>query len=377
MLKTVKISARQFAILVILFSVGTTILVIPGILAQEVKQDAWMAAVIGTVIGLLIVTLYIAIVRKFPMMTLVEIIETLLGKWLGKAVSLSFVFYSFIGASELLYYVGSFLTTQLIKETPPAAIHIIFAGILVMGVRLGLETIARSAELLFPIFILLFLLIMFSVIVTPELWKIDNLQPILNTGIKPMTRAVILFSSVFSLPLNIFLMIFPISVTKPKEAEKNFFSAIFIGGVCLFILISLTILVLGPETSSRQLYPSYTLARRLKVGDFLQRVEAILAIMWEITIFFKMTIYFYASITGLVQTLNIKDYRPLVIPLGMIMVTTSLVSHPNVIHSAKFDYEIWPVYALTYGLVLPLLLLVVYAIRKLINLDKKLFVKKE
>ncbi|MGG1678339.1 endospore germination permease [Neobacillus sp. NRS-1170] len=377
MLRTVKISARQFAILVILFSVGTTILVIPGILAHEVKQDAWIAALLGTVIGLLIVALHIAIGRKFPTMTLVEIIEILLGKWLGKAVSLTFVFYSFIGATELLYYVGSFLTTQLIKETPPAAIHIIFAGILVMGIRLGLETVARSAELLFPLFIFFFILIMVSVLVTPELWKIDNLQPILKTGIKPMIRAVFLFSSVFALPLIVFLMVFPISVTQPKEAEKKFFSAIVIGGVCLFILITLTILVVGPETSSRQLYPSYTLARRLKVGGFLQRIEAILAIMWEITIFFKMTIYFYASITGLVQTMNIKDYRPLVIPLGMIMVTLSLVSHPNVIHSAKFDYNIWPIYSLTYGLVLPLLLLVVYAIRKIINLDKKLFVKNE
>ncbi|MED3687234.1 GerAB/ArcD/ProY family transporter, partial [Peribacillus butanolivorans] len=53
MVKDIKISARQFAILVILFSIGTTILVIPGVMAQEVKQDAWIAAVIGTGIGLL------------------------------------------------------------------------------------------------------------------------------------------------------------------------------------------------------------------------------------------------------------------------------------------------------------------------------------
>ncbi|MFY0762132.1 hypothetical protein AB1K32_25360 [Metabacillus dongyingensis] len=40
MVNNFKISARQFAIFVILFSVGTTILLIPGSLAQEVKQDA-------------------------------------------------------------------------------------------------------------------------------------------------------------------------------------------------------------------------------------------------------------------------------------------------------------------------------------------------
>ncbi|USK32138.1 spore germination protein [Bacillus sp. F19] len=49
--KNHKISARQFAILVILFTIGTTILVIPGSLAQVVEQDAWLAAVFGTARG--------------------------------------------------------------------------------------------------------------------------------------------------------------------------------------------------------------------------------------------------------------------------------------------------------------------------------------
>ncbi|MBI0579315.1 endospore germination permease [Neobacillus cucumis] len=369
--KNITISARQFAIFVILYSVGTTILVIPGSLAHEVRQDAWIAAIIGTAISFLIVALYIAVGRMFPTMTLVEIVETLLGKWLGKAVSLTFVFFSFINAQDLLYYVGTFLTTQIIPDTPHEAIHILFACILIMGIRLGLETLARSAELFFPLFVFLFLLLIVSVLLTADLWEFRNIQPMFKTGVKPMIRAVFTFTSIFTLPLIVLLMIFPISVTQVKKAEKNFFIAIFIAGVCLIILITLTILVLGPETSARQLYPSYTLARRINVGGFLQRIEAILAIMWLITIFFKMSIYFYAAVIGFVQTLNLKDYRPFTLPLGMILVTISFFSHPNVTHSAKFDNEIWPIYSLMYGIVLPLLLLAVNAIRKLTNLDTK------
>lgn len=369
--KNITISARQFAIFVILYSVGTTILVIPGSLAHEVRQDAWIAAIIGTAISFLIVALYIAVERMFPTMTLVEIVETLLGKWLGKAVSLTFVFFSFINAQDLLYYVGTFLTTQIIPDTPHEAIHILFACILIMGIRLGLETLARSAELFFPLFGFLFLLLIVSVLLTADLWEFRNIQPMFKTGVKPMIRAVFTFTSIFTLPLIVLLMIFPISVTQVKKAEKNFFIAIFIAGVCLIILITLTILVLGPETSARQLYPSYTLARRINVGGFLQRIEAILAIMWLITIFFKMSIYFYAAVIGFVQTLNLKDYRPFTLPLGMILVTISFFSHPNVTHSAKFDNEIWPIYSSMYGIVLPLLLLAVNAVRKIINLDKK------
>ncbi|WP_255264031.1 GerAB/ArcD/ProY family transporter, partial [Peribacillus butanolivorans] len=152
-----KISARQFAILVILFSIGTTILVIPKSLAQEVKQDAWITAVIGIGIGLLLVAFYIAIGRMFPTMTLVEINETLLGKWLGKAVSLTFIFFALYSTATLLFFVGNFLTTEIMPDTPIEAIHILFTCILIMGIRLGLEPLARSAELLFPIFVFLFI----------------------------------------------------------------------------------------------------------------------------------------------------------------------------------------------------------------------------
>ncbi|OIK08424.1 spore gernimation protein [Bacillus sp. MUM 116] len=371
MVENIKISARQFAILVILFSVGTTILVIPGSLANEVKQDAWIAALIGTAFSFVFVALYLAVARMFPTMTLVEIIETLLGKWLGKAVSLTFVFFSFYNASDLLYYAGIFLTTEIIPDTPHEAIHILCACILIMGIRLGLETLARSAELLFPVFILLLLLLVLSILVTPDLWKVENIQPMFHSGVKPMIRAVLLFSSTFTLPLIVLLMIFPKSINKIKKAEKNFFIAILIAGVCLIVLILLTILVLGPDLSARRMYPSYILAKSIRVGNFLQRIEAILAIMWLITIYFKMSIYFYAVVIGFVQTLKSKDYRSYTLPLGMILVTTSLFSHPNVAHSAKYDHEIWPFYALTYGLVLPILLLVINKLRKIITNYKK------
>ncbi|MBK5443733.1 endospore germination permease [Peribacillus sp. TH24] len=362
-----KISARQFTILVILFSIGTTILVIPGIMAQEVKQDAWIAAVIGTGIGLLLVALYIAVGRMFPTKTLVEIIETLFGKWLGKAVSITFVFFSLYSTAELLLYVGNFLTTQIMPDTPIEAIHILFACILIMGVRLGLEPLARSAELLFPIFVFLFVILVVSILLPPAEYKFDNIQPVFETGIKPMIHAVFLFTSIFSLPLFVLLMIFPVSVNQPKAAEKSFFIGVLIGGICLLIIIALTIIVLGVDNTARNTYPSYALARKINVGDFLQRIEAIMAIMWIITIYYKMSFYFYASVIGLAQTLNMKDYRPLTLPLGMIIVSLSLFIHPNVVHSSTFDKEIWPLYVSTYGLVLPILLLIVNAFRKKIH----------
>lgn len=133
MVNNLKINARQFAIFVILYSIGTTLLLVPGSLAQEVKQDAWIAALVGTGVGLLLVVLYNAVGRMFPTMTIIEMNEVLLGSWIGKAVSLTFVFFSLLSTTELLLYVGTFMTTQVMPDTPIEAIHVIFSCFFILN----------------------------------------------------------------------------------------------------------------------------------------------------------------------------------------------------------------------------------------------------
>lgn len=360
-MKNGKISPQQFGILVIFYSIGTAILIIPAQIASIAKQDAWIAATLGVGLALLLVVLYTALGNRFTDKTLVEINEILLGKWLGKLVSLSFVVFSLIGAAILVIIVGNFLTTQIMPETPIEAIHILFVAIVVMAVRLGIETIARAAEIFFPWFVFLFFMLV--VFISPQI-EVENLQPVFETSVKPMIHASISLISIFSLSSIIFLMIFPVSVNQPKQAQKAFFWGTFIGGIFLIIIIALTILVLGVDQTARHIYPSYALARKINVADFLQRIEAIMAVMWFITIYFKLVMYFHVTVIGLSQILNIKDFRPLTLPLGVILVSLSLIIYPNIIYAAKWTKETWLPYALTYGLFLPLLLLVVAKFRK-------------
>jgi spore germination protein KB len=80
------------------------------------------------------------------------------------------------GPAAVLYDLGNFLTTQMMPETPMQAVNILFALIVFMGVRLGLETVARSAELLLPLFILLYTA--FVVLIVSNI-KLENAQPML------------------------------------------------------------------------------------------------------------------------------------------------------------------------------------------------------
>lgn len=71
MLDNVKITERQFIVLVILYIIGSAILVIPSILVSLAKQDAWITAILTVGVALSIMSLYVLLGRRFPNMTLI------------------------------------------------------------------------------------------------------------------------------------------------------------------------------------------------------------------------------------------------------------------------------------------------------------------
>ncbi|WP_313894091.1 endospore germination permease [Psychrobacillus sp.] len=361
MLPNVKINSYQFLVLVILFTVGTSILIVPSVLAAEAKQDAWIVAIFGTGIGLLVIWLFCTLAQWFPHLTFIQVNEKILGKWVGKAVSLLFVFMSFIYTSGLLFYSGTFLTTHVMPNTPMAALNILMAIIIVMGVRLGLETIARSAEIL--IFFFFFLYLFLVLFILPEA-KFENVQPVFEAGTKTIVQSSLSLIEVTSVNAIVLLMIFPAFINQPKSAKKSFLIGNLIGGLVIIIITLSCIFVLGADSTARQMFPGYGLAKKIKIGSFVNRVEAIMAALWIICIYFKATIYFYASVLGIAQIFNLKDYRPLTIPLGMIGVVLSLVIYPNVVYLQNWNATTGLYFSFSIGVFLPLLLVAVYAIRK-------------
>lgn len=361
MLTTEKISYRQMALITLLFTIGTTILVAPSTMAEAAKQDAWISTLIGMAVGCCFSWLYISVGLLYPSRNLLEMNELILGKCLGWLFSFLFVFTMFLSSAEVLYYIGNFLTTHVFPETPIQFIHILFLLVIGFAVRLGMEPFARSVEIFIPWFLFLFgfmLLLLF-----PKM-KVENIQPVLEASGVEIAKGVLSFISITYLTAPSLLMFFPACVNQPAKAQKAFILGGLLGGFLLSLIIAAGILVLSPMGTQLQAYPSYILAQQINVGNFLQRVEAIMAIMWFITIFVKLTIYYYATVVGTAQLFRLRVYKPLNLPIGIAVVTFSLIVYPNNAYMMEWDSDIWTPYSLIFGFFYPLLLLIVGTIRK-------------
>ncbi|MFJ8462191.1 endospore germination permease [Lysinibacillus xylanilyticus] len=356
------ISSRQFTIITLLFTVGTAILIIPSSVTSAAKQDAWIATIIGVGLSLLLVKLLVTLGNQTPTLTFTEANEKILGRFFGKLTAIGFILLSFLATGELLYFIGSFMSTEVMPETPPMAFSLLFGIIIIYAAYQGIEVFARSAEILFPMFILVF--IIFVVCISP-LINFENVQPILETSKKSLFISVIRFMSICSFPLVVLLILFPSAVNVHKSAQKGFYIGTAIGGIVLIIIVTLCILVLGPALTTNRTFPSYALAQRVSIGNFLQRVEVIMAGMWIISIFIKMFMYFYASVIGIAQICEIKDHRPLILPIGMTIIGLSQIIHPNIVHSNIYNKEIFPLFSGTVAILLPIVLLIAAKIRNI------------
>lgn len=85
----------------------------------------------------------------------------------------------------------------------------------------------------------------------------------------------------------------------------------------------------------------------------------------------KVCILRYAAVLGAAQCLGLEDYRPLVLPVGAVVVAGSLLMYQDVAVTTAFVAEVWPLYALTFEAGIPLLLLVVAVARGLGKKDKE------
>ena len=357
------INPRQFTILVILATIGDAILVLPTVVSHVAMQDAWISTLIGLILGLLIVLLFIKVGSLYPDLSFVQYILKIFGKTIGSIVVLFFLFYLFLSISAHTRELGDFITTQILINTPIKVIHFMFITVIILGVRCGLETIARASEILYPI-VVVFLIIL-STLVLPNI-HLEWIRPIFANGFKPILNGALIATAFPFMELVVFLMLLP-SLTKQTKIKRSFLIGALIGGGILVVVVLLCILVLGEAATVRNIYPTFILARTISIGNSIQRIEGLIAILWTITVYVKITVYAYAFHIGCVQLLKLNSYRTLIFPFGLILFASAVLISPNISYHNDIIATYWPYYDLTIALLLPLLLLTVFAFRKKFN----------
>ncbi|SFM08494.1 spore germination protein KB [Paenibacillus sp. 1_12] len=354
-----KISVQQMAILVIFSVIGDSILILPSITATAAKQDGWICALLGLSIGLLIMSLFFYVSTLYPDLTVIQYARLLLGSWVGTFVSIILLIHYLLNTSAMIREIGDFMTTQLLPNTPLKAVILLLILILIWGVHNGIETIGRAAEIVFPWFVLSFVLLI--VFLVPKFHSI-NLMPVLAEGIKPVINGTLYVAMYPYAELCFFLMVLP-SVKRSSHMRRDWLIASVLGGVAILTIVLACLLVLGDYLTSHQMYPAYALAKKISIGHFLERIEAIQAVIWMLSGFFKSVLYSYSFSLGTAQLFKLKDQHVVTWPMLFLLFGISYEIAPNIAYYNQTLLKYWPFWDLTIAVIIPVVLILVHKLR--------------
>jgi len=351
----IKITDNQLFALTASFTCGSSILVASSTAAGLARQDAWISMLLSLVFGFVEIGAIFFLWSHYPDMTYVEMIKQIFGRWIGSVIAAGFVFFCFLSASQILWYLGNFMTIQVMPETPLYFINLVCLVTIVIGLLYGLEAISRSYEIFIQFVSVLFIL---SILLVMPNAKIENLLPIFAKGITPVLKGAFYLTSFLAFPAIILLMIFPANADNTVKARGSFIKGYLWGEFLVFVSIVVTISVLGSRITASLQYPVFILAKEINLGAIFTRLEFIIAAVWITTLLSRGILYFYATVTGLAQLLGLKDPRRIILPMALIILVLSGIAFADVIYQSVWDTFVWPPFAATFGLLLPAVMVV-------------------
>lgn len=355
-----RVNNRQAAlILPFLIVMPTAVLFVPAITATFAKQNGWLSLlVVATSYGLLVALVVVKLGLRFPGQTVVEYAPEILGPFLGKLVGAGFVFLFIHFNAVIIREYSSFLVTAFMPETPQAIFIVTQVLLAAIAVRGGLEVICRAGEWVFAVFILSMVIILGLVLHDADF---TQLLPVLENGVRPVIHGG-LSPSGFRGEVMLMLMFLPY-INMPQKSMKYLLASILLMGIALAEATAVTTAVFG-EITENLTFPFFSLARYIALFGFIERLESLILVMWVAGVSIKVAAFYYVAALGAAQLFNLRDYRPVVLPIGVLLAAWSVGLFANSRELVEWINTSFPPYAFTFQLGIPSLLLLVAVLRK-------------
>jgi len=354
-----RISPLQVTVLFVLSRITVTLVYFPAMADPSLKQDVWLGHLLGALWSILFAWVINLLWQRFPEQTFVQVLETVLGKAVGKVVTLGYLFFLLLALSTDLRHLGEFYVAASLPRTPIIVIIGVFALMIAWAAKAGLEVIGRAAQAVFPI------LILSIVLVFVFLLKDINFSvffPVyIQSGFEPHFKQ--LFSVLGRSVEFVWVGMLVPFVDEPRRLFRAvLYALLWLAGLFSLMAIAITG-TMGPVQQFLY-FPFFIAVQQISVADFLERLDAIVLAVWFLGMFLRGGLILWALALGTAQWLGLKHYRPLVFPLVGLGMTLAIAMAESFSELRSYlAPETLTPYMLLFVCIIPLLVLAIARLR--------------
>ena len=342
-----KISNSQLLYLVAGFVQGSGLLI--SFTAGITERQTWMVVLMGLVLTSPFILTYVLLMKRFPGMNIIEINEIIFGHFLGRTISIYYIFFFIMTLSFNIRDIGSFYKTFLMPETPFVFFLIVFTAACAYAVAKGIEVLARVSHL----FVFISLFVVFSTLIL-QIGSMDfsNFLPLFSLPLGKLAQGTHIMSTIPFGEVLVFLIILA-SVNKTTHVVKSTFIGLIVGGITLLIVAVRNTAILG-ITETIWANPSFQSVRLIDIGNVFTRMDLLIGIGQTMILYLKCSLFLYALVVALSQLFGLKSYLSLILPVAgiEIILAASVFQSPveqaiitinsGIIYSAPLIYLIPP-----------------------------------
>ncbi|MEW9502424.1 GerAB/ArcD/ProY family transporter [Jeotgalibacillus marinus] len=314
------ITPTQATIIIINYTMSVAILTLPRAAANEVgTPDVWIALLISSLVPLTMAFVIINLNRRYPNQTFYQYSDLIVGKVLGFLFSLLIILIFVIDVAFEVRMIAEVVETYLLEGTPIIVLIVIVLWLSLYLVVDGIPSIARIAQIIFPLTIITFVIV---ALMSFGLFELNHLRPVLGEGIRPVLdiKSIVLSTS----GVEIILIIQACMTDQPK-VKKVIFIGVLVPTVIYILTLVMVIGALSIDGVANLTYPTIMLIQSFEFPELLfERFDSLFLIIWTMQIFFTLSVSFYLASLGLSQIFN-KDIKRFMYGLLPIIFILSMI----------------------------------------------------
>ncbi|MFW6266668.1 MAG: GerAB/ArcD/ProY family transporter [Halanaerobiales bacterium] len=310
-MKTV-ISGYQATLILIVVTVSTTIITVPSLLVERAGRDAWVSVIFLTIYALLFSLILAYLCHLMGRVDLINFCRKTLGNIFTIPIALAIITVFLALTGTVVRETSEVLQNAYLTRTPLWYLNVIIILTSAILVYYGLESIARSLEVLIYIFITFFIFIMVLLINETSL---NFIKPVLANGFKPALVGVypglVFFSEIF------IILIFAPNLTEKGKAFIPLIRTVLFSGFIIITTILMSLLIFGPQLTAKYSLPLINLTSYVKKFMIIERMDPLFIFYWVGGGIFKSAIFLYVAVYVAQKLFNLKthySFIPVFIP---------------------------------------------------------------
>ncbi len=323
--ENIKLSREQIVFLAFIGIIGNIVYTHTWI-DNATDRAAWVASLVGILLLIPFAVWIFYLGKCYPQGTVLEILETGLGKFLSSPIIIVYILINIAVAVAQLNMFTAMLNVFFLHYTPSWVIMLFLILVSVILANGGITAFARLVEVLALLGVMnYFATFIFTY---PQFFHVEYIIPIFDTSLLGFTKGTVFMLGGASECLLLLMVIIQF-IPDPAKHYTWIITGIAFSAVIFSSAIMIIIAIMGPELAKRIAFGGVNAAKLIQLGDFIQGLEIFIFGTYQFIAIGKTTMCMYCAWTSAKMFYNKKPLLQLLIIALMIFVPSIWLNSYN------------------------------------------------